>query len=218
MNFTKTRTLPLLVSILLVGLSIFNFFLVGNINKNTDGNLVISVIDGDTIVVNKGLLIRLHGIDAPELNYCGGEEAKKRLEELVLDKNVSLHELGMGEFNRVLGLVYVDNQLVNEILLKEGLAELFGAQTSAKEKLHQANQYARENKIGIYAKCILDQPPEEKCNIKGNIHARKKTKIYHLPKCPNYKTTIVETFRGEEWFCSEEEAQEAGFKKAENCP
>lgn len=217
MNFDKNKSLPILVSVILAVLSIFNFFLVGNINKNTGGNLVINVIDGDTIVVNKGLLIRLHGIDAPELNYCGGQEAKERLEELVLGKNVSLQELGMGEYNRVLGLVYVGNQLVNEILLKEGHAELFGAQTSAKEKLQQANQYARENEIGIYAKCILAQPPEEECNIKGNIHARTKTKIYHLPECPNYKTTKVETFRGDQWFCSEEEAISAGFRKAENC-
>jgi endonuclease YncB( thermonuclease family) len=206
------------VSIILIILSIFNFLLVGNINKNTGGNLVINVIDGDTIVVNKGLLIRLHGIDAPDLEYCGGREAKQRLEELILDKFVSLHELGMGEYNRVLGLVYFDNKLINEILLKEGHAELFGAQTSAKEKLEQANQYARNNRIGIYDKCILDQPVKKECNIKGNIHARNKTKIYHLPECPNYKTTKIETFRGEEWFCTEEEAISAGFKKAENCP
>ncbi len=218
MNFGKNKSAPFLVSVIFIILSILNFFLVGNINKNTGGNLVINVIDGDTIVVNKGLLIRLHGIDAPELKFCGGQEAKRRLEELVLDKNVSLQELGMGEYNRVLGLVYVGGQFVNEILLKEGHAELFGAQTSAKEKLQQANQFARKNKIGIYDECISDQPSEEECNIKGNIHARRKTKIYHLPECPNYKTTIIETFRGEEWFCSEEEAISAGFEKAENCP
>jgi len=217
-SIKKSRSLPLFVSILLISLSFFNFLLVKGINENSGGNKVVDVIDGDTIVVNKGLLIRLHGIDAPELNFCGGQEAKERLEELVLDKNVSLQELAKGNFDRVLSLVYVDSKLVNEILLEDGHAELFGAQTSAKERLQKANQYARENQLGIYGNCISLQPPNPKCNIKGNIHARNKTKFYHLPGCKSYSNTKIETFRGEEWFCSEEEAEEAGFKKAENCP
>ncbi len=215
-----TEKLSFLGAVFLVLLSIFNFLLlVYNKPKTTQyKNEVINVIDGDTIVINKGVLVRLHGLDAPALKYCGGKEAKEKLEELVLNKEVSLGQIGKGEHDRIMALVYVDNKLVNEILLKNGLAELFGAQTKAKEALSSANKYARKNKLGIYGKCISTQPPNPECDIKGNIHARKKTKIYHLPGCQSYRNTKVETFRGEKWFCSEKEAEEAGFRKAGNCP
>jgi micrococcal nuclease len=58
--------------------------------------------------------------------------------------------------------------------------------------------------------------PAAACNIKGNVN--KKEKIYHLPGCASYKTTIIETAKGERMFCSEKEAVAAGWRKAKNCP
>lgn len=218
----KNKNTSFFISLLLVLFAILNFLIFQfNYQKETSKqykNQVINVIDGDTIVINSGVLVRLHGLNAPDLKYCGGKEAKQKLENLVLNKKVSLGQIAKGEHDRILALVYVNNILVNEVLLKNGHGELFGAQTKAKEKLQAANQYARKNKLGIYGKCILRQPPSPECNIKGNIHARRKTKIYHLPECPNYKATKVETFRGENWFCSQEEAEKAGFTMAKNCP
>ena len=46
--------------------------------------------------------------------------------------------------------------------------------------------------------------------IKGN----KNSKIYHLPRCPNYND-IAE--RNIIWFKTEEEAENAGFRMARNC-
>lgn len=47
--------------------------------------------------------------------------------------------------------------------------------------------------------------------IKGN----KNSKIYHLPGCPNYDD-IAE--RNIVWFKTREEAEQAGFRMAKNCP
>jgi hypothetical protein len=57
------------------------------------------------------------------------------------------------------------------------------------------------------------------CIIKGNIDKNKYTdnKKYYLPGCAQYDFTIVEKDIGEDWFCTEKEAIQAGFVKAETC-
>lgn len=56
----------------------------------------------------------------------------------------------------------------------------------------------------------------QQCTIKGNISS-KKEKIYHLPGCGSYEKTVIDESAGERWFCSEQEAVEAGWRKAKNC-
>jgi len=63
----------------------------------------------------------------------------------------------------------------------------------------------------------IQETPKSDCDIKGNISTSGE-KIYHLPGCGSYAKTQVDEKRGERWFCSEREAQEAGWRKALNCP
>src|SRR5262245_26662137 len=51
------------------------------------------------------------------------------------------------------------------------------------------------------------------CNIKGNISASGE-RIYHMPGQRYYAATHISTQRGDRWFCSEEEARKAGWRKA----
>ena len=53
---------------------------------------------------------------------------------------------------------------------------------------------------------------EADCKIKGNINS-KKEKIYHLPGGRWYEKTQIDETRGEHWFCTEEEAEKAGWRK-----
>lgn len=53
------------------------------------------------------------------------------------------------------------------------------------------------------------------CNIKGNV--RSGEKIYHLPSCRDYANVIIDTAFGDIWFCSQNDAIDAGFRKAGNC-
>ena len=55
-------------------------------------NRVIEVVDGDTFQLKSGKRVRLLGVDAPEINRCGGKEGKERLKELILGKIVRLFE------------------------------------------------------------------------------------------------------------------------------
>lgn len=52
------------------------------------------------------------------------------------------------------------------------------------------------------------------CLIKGNISFDTGEKIYHLPGQKSYETTTIDPSYGERWFCTEAEAQAAGWRKA----
>ena len=52
------------------------------------------------------------------------------------------------------------------------------------------------------------------CNIKGNISVRTGERIYHVPGGKFYDATRISLSNGERWFCSEEEARAAGWRKS----
>ncbi len=52
------------------------------------------------------------------------------------------------------------------------------------------------------------------CNIKGNISYDGGKRIFHAPGQHYYNDTRISTGKGERWFCSEEDARAAGWRKA----
>jgi hypothetical protein len=52
------------------------------------------------------------------------------------------------------------------------------------------------------------------CNIKGNVKYENGEKIYHLPGMDYYDETKINIEYGERWFCTEAEAINNGFRKA----
>lgn len=58
-------------------------------------------------------------------------------------------------------------------------------------------------------------PGRLSCNIKGNI-SRGGKRIYHVPGQRDYEETRISRTRGERWFCSEAEAQAAGWRRSRN--
>jgi hypothetical protein len=52
------------------------------------------------------------------------------------------------------------------------------------------------------------------CNIKGNISQNSGEPIFHVPGQEDYDATRIHRDYGERWFCSEDEAREAGWRKA----
>ena len=51
------------------------------------------------------------------------------------------------------------------------------------------------------------------CIIKGNISASGE-RIYHLPFQHFYSRTKIDESKGERWFCTEQEALDAGWRRA----
>ena len=54
----------------------------------------------------------------------------------------------------------------------------------------------------------------EGCDIKGNINRDGKM-IYHVPGGRWYEQTRIDESAGERWFCSEDKAQEAGWRRSQ---
>lgn len=206
-------------------------------NKNSSGgNLVkvVRVIDGDTIEIEGGERIRYIGIDTPETVdprkpvQCFGVEASLKNKELVEGKMVRLEKdiTDRDKYNRLLRYVYVDDTFINLELVKQGFAYSYSYPPDIKyqNQIVKAQQEAHEAKRGLWDLCPVQAAatiPQENnsggfCLIKGNISASGE-KIYHLPGCNFYTKTKIDEARGEKWFCSESEAQVAGWRKALNC-
>ena len=56
--------------------------------------------------------------------------------------------------------------------------------------------------------------PSGACTIKGNINS-KGERIYHTKNSPWYERTRIDESKGERWFCSEDEARQAGWRAAQ---
>lgn len=95
-------------------------------------------------------------------------------------------------------------------------------------RLEYVTDYSDETAEGCIAalgrRAIAAQRPESRphaasndsgtadgrCLIKGNIS--KSGHIYHVPGSPSYKGTQIDGSKGERWFCTEDEAQAAGWR------
>src|SRR3989344_154209 len=113
----KTLT-KYLVAILFVPSILLNLYFFQRLrNAGEPGTFMVErVLDGDTLVLVGDQSIRLSNINAPELELCLGNEAKQRLDELVLNKRVRLDEMRKGSFDRLIAVVYLGDRIVNEIL------------------------------------------------------------------------------------------------------
>lgn len=98
---------------------------------------VTRVIDGDTIVVDldlgmntiiTGLKIRLYEINAPEKRgrwKVKGIESLQFLYDLIEDKNVLIQTIKdkKGKYGRLLGIIYYDNENINQRMVESGHAK-----------------------------------------------------------------------------------------------
>jgi hypothetical protein len=56
--------------------------------------------------------------------------------------------------------------------------------------------------------------PPPGCVIKGNINIRTGERVYHMPGQKHYNDVTIETGNGERWFCTEDEAEANGWRRA----
>lgn len=126
---------------------------------------VTKIIDGDTIELSNKQKVRYIGIDTPETvdprrpDGCFGREASEKNKELVLGKTVTL-EKDVNEtdrFGRLLRYVYVDGQMVNEVLVRDGYAKAvtFPPDVKYQSKFTDLEKSARENKAGLWSSCPI---------------------------------------------------------------
>ena len=83
-----------------------------------------TVVDGDTLETTAGVRVRLLSVDAPERDTeCYGPEAFAWLRDRLLDRDILLDTdfVKEDDFGRQLAYVYLDGELVNADLLREGI-------------------------------------------------------------------------------------------------
>lgn len=133
------------------------------INSAESDYLVTKVIDGDTIKLANGDTVRYIGIDTPEpVNpriklECFGKEASDYNQQLVADKLVTLEKdvSETDQYGRLLRYVYVDGEMINEKLVRNGFAQVATYPPDIKyaDLFLAAQADARANRRGLWVKC-----------------------------------------------------------------
>ena len=144
---------------MVVKILIFNLFLIlitlSTVlsSKTIFGNA--NVIDGDTIHINKNK-IRLHAIDAPEINQtCNknsrvwncGVESTKFLKELIGNNKIECITKGKDRYNRFIGICYKDNLDLNSEMVLNGWAIAY--RYYSKDYVEEEEK-AKQEKRGIW--------------------------------------------------------------------
>jgi len=190
-----------------------------------------TAVSGDTLRVD-GTTVRLTGIEAPEPDqtctdadgheWSCGRAARQALSGLLRTGRVVCDASGSAEGHSTgyckVGDLDVAAELVRggHVFATSGLFASYGG----------IENEARGNKAGIWAgqatrpSDYRAQKWEEAkreapdgCPIKGSVRGSRR--FYIVPWARGYERVKVSPSRGERWFCSESEAQEAGFKPSE---
>jgi endonuclease YncB( thermonuclease family) len=187
------------------------------------------IVDGDTLVIGD-VIIRLHGVDAPETGQrCVGEGRKiVRPGDAAIAVLAGLAAGGIScfgsekdNYGRLIAVCRTpQGEDINRHLVAEGWAWAFVKYSSD----YLADEAAARSKHrGVWALAceppwvfrqkrweVAAQKAPEGCPIKGNISGN--GRIYHVPWSRDYAKTRIDATRGERWFCSEKDALEAGWR------
>ena len=141
----------------LITLIIILFYQICHANEE---GVIIHVVDGDTVHLlsdnQEKLKVRLHHIDAPELDQYYGKESKFVLEQLILNKKVTVISDKKDKYKRLLGVISLDEVDVNLEMIKAGAAWHFKKyakfdQSKDQYLIYDENEYqAKLKKIGLW--------------------------------------------------------------------
>ncbi len=197
------------------------------------------VIDGDTIEV-RGSRVRLHGIDAPESDQpcCAGgsawqcgRHATRALTDLIGGRLVDCQERDRDRYGRIVAICHVGGSDLGAWLVIRGWALAYRRYS---DDYVSEEATARASRRGLWRgefAAPWDWRAEERlpstCGaapwekdadtktflIKGNI-SRDGERIYHLPGEKYYDQTRIDRAKGDRWFCTEAEAEAAGWRRS----
>src|SRR5665811_18883 len=187
------------------------------------------IVDADTIKI-AGIPVRLYGIDAPETDqtcerggktYHCGKRATSALADLIGGRQVRCEVMGRDDFKRALGICYVADIELNAEMVSKGWALAF---VKYSDRYIEQQSTAEKAKVGLWAGSFAkpwewrlgisqEAQVQGDCVIKGNISSGGE-RIYHLPFQHFYSRTKIDESKGERWFCTEDQAANAGWRRA----
>ena len=191
------------------------------------------VVDGDTIDIN-GQRIRLEGIDAPETaqtcNFrspaapgTADTRPPKRCKPWSPTPTCPVTAAAPTNTGALLGICFTDGRDINASNgARPGLP---GRLSSILNRIPARRRKRAAAQAGVWQAAteapwdfrhkgwqLAEGDAPKGCAIKGNVSG--KGHIYHMPWGPWYARVTVDARRGEHWFCTEAEAQAAGWRPA----
>ena len=184
-------------------------FLLPQAELKTKNGEVISVKDGDTLILkdkrDKLYKVRLEDIDAPEIGQPFGRPAKRLLEDLALEKIVRVNYTQVDKYDRLIGEVFLpDGKMLNEEALKAGLAWHYRVKNPHSTFLEKMEYKAWKKHLGLWVQenpippwefrreSRIPTPPSDADNMDYDliltygIIGDPKTRIYQWPACKDY--------------------------------
>ena len=130
---------------------------------------LVRVIDGDTLIFAPHATVRLIGVDTPETVKpehpveAFGPEATAFTREFLAggEARLSFDRERVDRFGRFLAYVWVDERMLNEELVRAGLARFeahFSYSQANKDRFRRAQQEARREHLGIWSQGGVLQP------------------------------------------------------------
>lgn len=192
---------------------------------------VVGISDGDTIQVmhnGKAEKIRLYGIDCPESHQDFGGKAKQFTGAMAFGKIVDVKTMDTDRYGRTVGLVHVNGKILNEELIKAGLAWHYTRYCKepfcSKWQIYQ--EEAKSKKIGLWSmrepippwdfrRAARNGTPQKNAGVSyavGSYHGNVSSKAFHRPSCKHFNCkncTVI--------FKTREEAISKGYHPCGMC-
>ena len=176
----------------------------------TERVLVEHVIDGDTCVLEGGDRVRYIGINTAERGMPFYETAKQLNAHFIAGREIVLEidAKATDSYGRRLAYVWVDGILLNELLVRLGLAYCYVWKPNVRHRLRLllAQQEARSAKLGLWG-----APPEL---VAPFYVAARHAHTFHRPECP--KAVLIPE-RRLVFFVSRNAAIDKGFNPHRRC-
>lgn len=162
-------------------------------------NKISHVVDGDTLKLASGEVVRLIGIDAPETVdpekpvQCFGPEASAEMKKLAAGKSVKLEKdvSEKDQYGRLLRYVWVGDTFLNDFLVRQGFAKAdnFPPDEKYESQLKAAQQEAKDNKRGMWAPGACDA----KVDVSSNVSTQERIAVPTSVPTPVPTTTPAAT-------------------------
>ena len=124
-------------------------------------------------------------------------------------------------YGRLLAFVWLaDGRMLNEVIICEGYSPAFTRypfRREYQERFRACAQQARVAGKGLWSDSAFSSAPGAQTTkvTPGTIHGNRRSKVYHLPTCPDYDRISPKNVVS---FTNESDAHRAGYRKAGNCP
>ncbi|MBT4049339.1 MAG: hypothetical protein HN749_03185 [Nitrospina sp.] len=217
-------------------LLVLMLFLIPQADLKTVNGEVFQIQNGDTLTLktdrDKLHKVRLADIDAPEMGQPFGKPALRLATDLAMGKIVRVNYTFKDKYNRLIGEVFLpDGKLMNEEMLKSGLAWHYRVKNPHSSFLEKLEYKAWKKNLGLWVQKKpvppwefrrenrLPSPPAIPKNMDYDLFlaygllGNPKTRIYEWPECKGYPKDS----KGYINFGSLLDAETLGYRASRRC-